>query len=52
MNTIEIKFKIDSSNESQIALLKYICENIISEDTHLTGGQIRAMVHDAMDLAN
>lgn len=49
MNTIEIKFKIDSSNESQIALLQYICANLLSEDTCLSSGEIRSMLHDAMD---
>lgn len=52
MNTIEIKVKIDGTKESQIALLKYICDNLLSEDTCLSSGQIRSMLYDAIDLAN
>lgn len=52
MNTIEIKLKIDSEKESQVALLKYICENLLSEDTYLSSGQIRSMLYDAIDLMN
>lgn len=52
MNQIEIKFTLDSSKESQVALLQYICANLLSEDTCLSSGQISSMLHDAIDLAN
>lgn len=52
MNEIEIKLKFGGSKESQIALLRYICDNLLSEDTCLTSGQIRSMLHDAMDMIN
>lgn len=52
MNTIEINIKIDGAKESQAALLQYICANLLSEDTCMSSGQIRAMLHDAIDLIN
>jgi hypothetical protein len=52
MNTIEINIKIDGTKESQAALLQYICANLLSEDTCMSSGQIRAMLHDAIDLMN
>lgn len=52
MNTIEINIKIDSTKKSQIALLQYICDNLLSEDTCMTSGEIRSMLYDAMDMVN
>lgn len=52
MNRVEIKVNIGTNKQSQIALLQYICDNLLSEDIHLSSGQIRSMLHDAIDLAN
>ena len=52
MNTIEINIKIENSRESQIALLQYICDNLLSDDTRMTSGEIRSMLYDAMDMVN
>ena len=52
MNQIEIKFNIDSNKKSQIALLQYICDNLLSEDIQMTSGEIRSMLYDVMDMVN
>lgn len=41
---------IDYNKESEIALLMTICSYLLDEHTRMTGGQIREMLYDALDM--
>lgn len=50
MNIVEnVKNKLDMDSE-KMELLTTICSCILDEHSRLTGGQIRAMLYDALDL--